>query len=78
LARKNTQAKQVMAKVLADQALTGQHDAVDRAPDQEVPRSAVPETADQHHRQQIAVGAHLAGAVAAEGDVDVVAQPGRQ
>ncbi len=51
---------------------------MDPAPDDERPAGAVPEAADQHRQHQVAVRDHLALAVAAERDVEVVAQPARQ
>ena len=38
----------------------------------------MPEAADDHREHQVAVGAALAAAVAAEGDVEVIAEPGRE
>ena len=52
--------------------------AVQPAPDHEVPARAVPQPAEQHGDHQVAVACALAAAVAAERDVQVVAQPGRQ
>ena len=49
-----------------------------RAPDDEFPGRAVPEAAEHHGQQQIAVGPEPAVPVAAERDVEIVAQPARQ
>ena len=49
-----------------------------QAPDDEVPARAVPETAQEEHRDQIAVPARRADAIAAERDVEVIAEPRRQ
>ncbi len=48
--------------------------AVERAPEHERPRRAVPEPAEQHRQEQVAVGLELPPAVAAERDVEEVAQ----
>ena len=55
-----------------------QVDAVQAAPDDEVPGGAVPQAAEQHREHQVHVGADGALPVAAERDVQVVAQPARQ
>ena len=52
--------------------------AVQRAPDDEGPGGAVPEPAEQHGDHQIDVAQHPAAAVAAERDVEIVAQELRQ
>ena len=49
-----------------------------QAPDDEVPARAVPEAAEEEHGDQVDVAARRADAVAAERDVEVVAEPGRQ
>src|SRR6202011_1852123 len=53
-------------------------DAVQAAPHQEIPARAVPEPAEQHRHQQIDVTARLAEPVAAERNIEVVAQEARQ
>src|SRR5579863_9511498 len=60
------------------QALERQHPAVDRAPDDEGPVGAMPQAAKQHGGHQVGIGAHAPLAVAAEGYVEVVAQPGAE
>src|SRR5690606_27285096 len=65
-------------RLLAAPAFEGQHGAVDGAPHNELPLGSVPEASQQHHQAQVDVGAGLALAVAAEGDVQVFAQPGGQ
>ena len=60
------------------QALDDQADAVDAAPHHERPRRAVPQAAEQHREHEVPVRVPAAAAVAAEGDVEVVAQPARQ
>src|SRR5262245_43787734 len=55
-----------------------QIDAVQPAPDDKQPAGAVPQAADQHHQQKIQVSPETAAAVAAERDVQVVAQEARQ
>ena len=52
--------------------------AVVQAPRDEVQRRAVPEPAEAHRHEQVRVAAALALPVAAERDVEVVAQPGRE
>ena len=49
-------------------------DAVQAAPDQEIPARAVPEPAEQHRHQQIDVAPLFAEPVAAERNVEVVTQ----
>ena len=58
--------------------LDDQGDAVQEAPEDERPAGAVPEPAEHHGEHQVHVGARAALAVAAERDVQVVAQPARQ
>ena len=48
------------------------------SPDDEGPVRAVPEAAEQHRQHQVDVGAELRAAVAAERNVEIVAQPRRQ
>ena len=45
---------------VADEPLDREHDAVDSAPDDERPRGAVPEAAEQHRQHQVPVGAQPA------------------
>src|SRR6185312_7993795 len=52
--------------------------AMHRPPHHELPPGAVPDAAEQHRDQQVAVGVEPAVAVAAERLVEIVAQPGRQ
>ena len=59
-------------------ALDDQERAVQQAPDHEVPARAVPQAAEEEHRDQVAVHPRRRHAVAAERDVEVVAEPGRQ
>ena len=51
---------------------------MDRSPGDERPAGAVPESADQHRQHQVSVREEPTAAVAAERDVDVVAQPARE
>jgi len=53
-----------------------QQQPVNAAPDDEGPGRAVPQAAEQHGEEEIHVCAGVAQAVAAERDVQVVAQPG--
>src|SRR5690606_6911763 len=53
-----------------------QRQAMPGAPQQEGPVSTVPKPAKQHGQQQIAIGLNRAVAVTAQGDVQVIAQPG--
>ena len=52
--------------------------AVERTPHDEVPRSAVPQPTQEHREHEVAVGGEVRPPVAAERDVQVVAQPVRQ
>ena len=65
--------KRPRERVLGDEA-----DAVERAPEHERPRRAVPEAAEHHRDHQVAVGEQPAAAAAAERDVEEVAQEARQ
>src|SRR5690606_27516404 len=51
-------------------------EAVEGAPGDEGPGGAVPEAAQEHGGHEVELGAHRALAVAAQGDVEVVAEPG--
>src|SRR3546814_8661855 len=62
----------------AEHALDAKDQPVPRAPDEERPVRAMPETAEQHRQEQIAIGLGGAAAIAAERDVEIVAQPTRQ
>src|SRR5215203_2910740 len=59
-------------------ALDRQKHAVPRAPDDEIPACAVPGAAQQEHDPKIAGGRPEAAAAAAQRNVDVIAEPGRQ
>src|SRR3546814_6156003 len=59
----------------AEHALDAKDQPVPRAPDEERPVRAMPETAEQHRQEQIAIGLGGAAAIAAERDVEIVAQP---
>ena len=48
------------------------------APYDEIPRSAVPESTQQHGQNQVDVGTDLAFPVATQRNVEVIAQPGGQ
>ena len=60
------------------QPLDDETHAVDATPHHERPRRAVPQAADQHREHEVAVRVPPTAAVAAERDVEVVAQPARQ
>ena len=62
----------------AGRALDDQQAAVVGAPDDERPGRAVPEAGQQEDDEQVAVGRGAAAPVAAERDVDVVAEPARE
>ena len=62
----------------ASPAATDESQAVEPAPDDERPRRAVPEPAEQHRQHDVPIGEDRAPAVAAERDVDVVAKPPRE
>ena len=57
--------------------MRGQDDTVGTAPNDEIPRRAVPQTAQQHREKKISIGEDLAATISAERDVEVVAQPAR-
>ena len=57
---------------------TQRPDAVDPAPDHERPGGAVPEPAEEHRQHEVAVRRDPSLPVAAERDVEVVAQPARE
>ena len=65
-------------EVLGLESFEGEQAAVDAAPEEEGPRRAVPETAEEHGEEEVCVGASVAEAIAAEGDVEVLAKPGRE
>jgi len=64
--------------VAEEQAVPPEQQAVIGAPEHEVPARPVPQAAEQHGQEEVQVGAGGAATVAAERDVEVVAQPGRQ
>ena len=59
-------------------AMKDQPRPVKRAPGDEGPRGAVPETTYEHREEEVAIGAEARAVVSAEGDVEVVAQPARE
>ena len=65
-------------KQAAEELVYGKCYAVQAAPYDEVPRSAVPESAQQHGQNQVDVGTYLAFPVTAQRNVEVIAQPGGQ
>ena len=62
----------------SEESFQGQERSLIRAPDDERPGGAVPESAQEHGEEQVAVGSPGAVAAPAEGNVEVVAKPGRQ
>ncbi|KPZ05699.1 Alginate o-acetyltransferase AlgI [Pseudomonas syringae pv. spinaceae] len=62
----------------ADRFLDGQPHAVPGTPDDVGDVGTVPQTAQQHCQEQVAIGRDLAATVAAQGDVQVVTQPSGQ
>ena len=56
-------------------ALESEHAAMESAPDHEIPRRAVPQSAEQHRKDQVDVGSPPASAISAERDVEVFPQP---
>ena len=65
-------------KQTAEELVYGQCHSMKSAPYDEIPRSAVPESAQQHGEYQVEIGTQLAFPVAAQRDIEVVAQPGGQ
>ena len=61
-------------KLPAELAMHDQVQSVQPAPQDEIPRGTVPQPAQQHRRHQIDVAPRLAVPVAAERDIDVLAQ----
>src|SRR4051794_7017259 len=57
------------------QAVKDEQAAMIEAPEDEVPGGAVPEAADRHGEHEVAAGFVSAAAVAAEGNVEVIAEP---
>ena len=66
------------AEPAVDRMLGRQPGPLEGPPGDEVPGGAVPEAAERHGQHQVDVGPHPALAVAAERDVEVVAQEARQ
>ena len=66
------------ARPAAPPALDDERGAVDPAPDDERPAGAVPEAADEHRQHEVAIREQRPAAVAAERDVEVVAEPARE
>ena len=66
------------ARAAGPPALGDERRPVDRPPRDERPPGPVPEPADEHRQHQVPVREEAASAVAAERDVDVVAEPARQ
>src|SRR5213075_3587643 len=56
-------------------ALESEHAAMESAPNHEIPRCAVPQSAEQHREDQVDVGSPCAPAISAERDVEVFPQP---
>src|SRR5256885_16657959 len=56
-------------------ALESEHAAMESAPDHEIPRRAVPQSAKQHRESQVDVGSPRALAISAERHGQVFAQP---
>lgn len=57
-------------------AFEGEQEAMPAAPEDEVEAGAVPEAAEEHGEHKVEVGAGAAVAIAAEGNVEVVTEPG--
>ncbi len=64
--------------VFVGEAMHDEEHSLVEAPQDEVPRRAMPQTAEDHCQQQIAVRPERAVAIAAEREVQVAAQPVRQ
>ena len=63
---------------LPNPAVDGQGNAVESSPDDKVPRRAVPESAQHHGNHQVAVGLCCAAAISAQGNIEVIPEPGGQ
>src|SRR4051794_37364266 len=61
-----------------DRAMNAQQRAVISAPDDKGPRRPMPQAAEQHRHHQVEIGAACSATVAAERDVEVIAQPGAE
>src|SRR6266704_7026486 len=68
--------KAAIERVLATPSFHRENRSVDGAPNDECPVRAVPESAQEHDQGKVQVGAARSFLVAAERDVEVVAQPG--
>ena len=66
----------VVPEQFSETLVHAQGKAMHAAPDDEIPRSAVPQAAEQHREEQVEVHAQPPLSVAAERDVEIVAQPG--
>ena len=71
-------ARPVAVEPRTQHALGREIQAVQSAPDHEGPAGAMPEAAEQHRRHQRRIRAALAVTIAAERNVEIVAQPRRQ
>ena len=61
--------------VLGLESFEGEQGSVNASPEEERPGCAVPEAAEEHGEKEVGVGSCIAEAVAAERDVEVLAQP---
>src|ERR1700746_270512 len=68
----------IAGETLTQPTLGSEVAAVQPSPDHEGPARSMPETAEQHRREQIEVSARRTVTVAAERNVEIVAQPRRQ
>src|SRR5437867_740217 len=68
----------LVLRVAIEEAVADEKRAVERSPKHEVPGRAVPKAAEHHRQEQVAIGLDAPPAVAAERDVEVIAEPGRQ
>ena len=59
----------------AEQPLDSKPDAMDAAPDDESPVRSVPQSPQQHGEHQVDVGSDISETIAAERDVEIVAEP---
>ena len=60
----------------AEELMNGQCHAMKSSPHNEVPRSTMPESAQQHGQNQIDIGTEFPFSVPSQRNIKVVAQPG--
>ncbi len=62
-------------RVFSKKALTGKHQAMHAAPDDEVPGRTVPQASEKHHDGQVDISSYRSLAIPAQRNVKVVPEP---